>query len=104
MMNTADLQVVRNKKSGILGMVFYHAGEFNHQDIRVTVDKACVLMIKSDDARTARLHIADPEQTEADIQVGIQLPARSKETKTIRCCFKDSGIYAGATKAYDIQF
>lgn len=104
MMNTADLQVVRNKKSGILGMVFYHAGEFNHQDIRVTVDKACVLMIKSDGARTAHLHIADPGQTEADIQVGIQLPARSKETKTIRCCFKNSGIYAGATKAYDIQF
>lgn len=102
--NTADLQVVRNKKLGIWEMVFYKAGVFNHRDIRVTVDKACTLMIKEDGMRTARLHIADPGQTESDIQVSILLPARSKDAKNICCSFKDSGIYAGATKAYDIRF
>lgn len=103
-MNTADLQVVRNKKLGIWEMVFYNAGVFSHRDIHVTVDKACTLMIKEDGTRTARLHIADPRQTESDIQVSILLPNQSKEAKTIRCSFKDSGIYAGATKVYDISF
>ncbi len=104
LINTADLQVVRNKKLGIWEMVFYNAGVFNHRDIHVTVDKACALMIKEEGPRTTRLHIADPGQTESDIQVSIQLPDQSKEAKTICCSFKDSGIYAGATKVYDISF
>lgn len=98
--NTADVQAVRNKKSGIWGMVFYKAGEFNHPDIHVTVDKACTLLIKDN----GTLHIADPGQTESDIQVSIRIPAKSKQVKTILCSFKDSGIYAGATKAYHIRF
>lgn len=102
--NTADVQVVRNKDLGIWGMVFYNAGEFKHRDIQVAVDKACVLMIKENGPHTAALHIADPGQTEADIQVSLTLPGRSKAPQTILCSFKDSGIYAGATKAYDIRF
>lgn len=98
--NTADLQVVRNKKLGIWGMIFYQAGEFKHRDIQVTVDKACTLLIKEDGS----MHIADPGQTESDIQVSILMPAKSKQAKTILCSFKDSGIYAGATKAYHIPF
>lgn len=99
-MNTADLQVVRNKKLGIWGMIFYKAGEFKHRDIHVTVDKACTLLIKDD----GTMHIADPGQTESDIQVSILMPAKSKQAKSILCSFKDSGIYAGATKAYRIAF
>ena len=102
--NTADMQVVRNKSLGIWGMVFYSAGEFKHRDILVTVDKACVLMIKDNGTATPRLHIADPGQTEPDIQVSVLLPARSKEAKTLHCSFKDSGIRAGTTKAFDIKF
>lgn len=98
--NTADLQVVRNKKLGIWGMIFYQAGEFKHRDIQVSVDKACTLLIKDDGS----MHIADPGQTESDIQVSILMPAKSKQAKTILCSFKDSGIYAGATKAYHIPF
>lgn len=100
--NTPNLQVVRNKHLGIWGMVFYNAGEFSHQDIQVTVDKACVLMIKDND--TVSLHVADPEQAETDMRISICYPARSKEVKTIHCDFKDSGVYAGATKVYDIRF
>ena len=102
--NTADMQVVRNKSLGIWGMVFYSAGEFKHRDICMTVDKACVLMIKDNGTDVPRLHIADPGQTESDIQVSVLLPARFKEAKTLYCSFKDSGIYAGATKAFDIKF
>lgn len=102
--NTADVQVVRNKSLGIWGMVFYNAGEFRHRDIHVAVDKACVLMIKEGRNHTASLHIADPGQTETDIQVSLALPGRFMTPRTILCSFKGSGIYAGATKAYDIRF
>lgn len=102
--NTADMQVVRNKKTGIWGMVFYKAGTFNHKELRVEVDKPCALLIKANGGSNATLHIADPGQTESDIKVSVSLPALSATAKTILCSFKESGIYAGATKAYDIKF
>lgn len=101
--NTAEMQVVRHKESGIWGMVFHKAGTFRHQDIRVTVDKPCVLMVKRDDKQTASLHIADPGQTESDIQVSLSLPGVSEKSQTLVCSFKGSGIYAGATKAYNVR-
>lgn len=50
------------------------------------------------------LHVADPERTETDIRISICYPAQSKEVKTIHCDFRDSGVYAGATKVYNIRF
>lgn len=100
--NSTNLQVVRNKHLGIWGMVFYNAGEFKHQDIQVMTDKACILMIR--DNGTVSLHVADPEQAETDMKVSICYPTRSQKIKTINCKFKDSGVYAGATKAYNIGF
>lgn len=100
--NTPNLQVVRNKYLGIWGMVFYNAGEFKHQDIQVTVDKACILMIKDNDM--VSLHVADPEQVETDMRISVCYPARSREVEAIHCNFKDSGVYAGATKVYNLQF
>ncbi|MDE5710149.1 MAG: chloramphenicol resistance protein, partial [Bacteroides sp.] len=97
--NTPWMQVVRNKELKLWGMVFYTAGTFKHKELQVTVDRPCTLLIKED----GTLHIADPGQTQEEIQVSLRLPALSKKTTTLHCDFKNSGIQAGATKAYRLH-
>lgn len=94
------MQVVRNKELKLWGMVFYTAGTFKHKELQVTVDHPCTLLVKED----GTLHIADPGQTQEDIQVSLRIPTLSKKTATFRCSFKESGIRAGATKAYRAKF
>ena len=98
--NTPEMQVVRNKELKLWGMVFYTAGTFKHKELQITVDHPCTLLVKEDGS----FHIADPGQTQEDIQVSLRLPASSKKTATFRCSFKESGIRAGATKAYRAKF
>ncbi|GFI00029.1 polysaccharide lyase 8 family protein [uncultured Phocaeicola sp.] len=98
--NTSDIQAVNHKQLGLWGIVFHHAGEFNHKGLRIAVDKPCILMVKQQGKHTT-LHIADPTQSETNIQVTLSCPAR-KAPKTIDCDFKESGIYAGATRTYTL--
>lgn len=98
--NTANHQVVRNKKAGIWQMVFYQAGEFSHNDLTVKVDKGCALLIKDTGKEAMKLHIADPSQSQTVVSVDVR---KKKSSAALRCDFKDSGIYAGRTQAYDIR-
>lgn len=102
--NTAEMQVVRNKQLNIWGIVFYQAGELKHHDLQVKADKACTLLVKTDKSGKATLHVADPGQTESEIRLDIKLPKHSKKGQSVICDFKGSGIYAGSTKAFDLQF
>lgn len=100
--NTDSMQIVKHQKLGIWQMVFYQAGTFSHKEMTVKVDKACTLMLKNINQANAKLHIADPAQTQSCIKVEVRIPKRSKETKTIQCSFEQTGIYAGASKAYQL--
>lgn len=100
--NTDSMQIVKHQKLRIWQMVFYQAGTFSHKEMTVKVDKACTLMLKNIHPNQAELHIADPAQTQSCIQVDVRIPKLSKETKTILCNFEQTGIYAGASKAYQL--
>ena len=104
MTNTKEMQVVRNKKLGIWQMVFYGAGEFKSKDITVRVDKGCALLIKDRNKKEACVHVADPAQAQATIKVELCIPKKSKASQKLDCDFKESGIYAGASKAYTVRF
>ena len=97
--NTENLQAVRSNKSDLLQMIFYCAGEFTYKDLTVKVDKACALMVKIKGQNEMKLHIADPGQTQSNITIDIRM---RKQSKTINCDYRNSGIYAGSTKAFDI--
>lgn len=80
-------------------MIFYCAGEFTYKDLTVKADKACALMVKIKSQNEMKLHIADPGQTQSNITIDIRM---RKQSKTINCDYRNSGIYAGSTKAFDI--
>lgn len=101
--NTDSMQIVRHTKLGIWQMVFYKEGTFRNGELSVSVDKACALMIKDGHCGNAELHIADPGQTQSCIKVELLIPEISSERKTVLCDFRNTGIYAGASKAYKLK-
>lgn len=101
--NTDSMQIVRHTKLGIWQMVFYKEGTFRSGELSVSVDKACALMIKDGHSGNAELHIADPGQTQSCIKVKLLIPEISSERKTVLCDFRNTGIYAGASKAYKLK-
>ncbi|WP_291529939.1 polysaccharide lyase 8 family protein [Bacteroides sp. UBA939] len=98
--NTENLQAVSNEKAGILQMIFYQSGEFIYKDLTIKADKACALIVKMTNRNKIKLHIADPGQTESNITLEIRT---RKQSKTINCDYRNSGIYAGHTKVFDIS-
>lgn len=101
--NTDSMQIVRHTKLGIWQMVFYKESTFRNGELSVSVDKACALMIKDGHSGNAELHIADPGQTQSCIKVELLIPEISSERKTVLCDFRNTGIYAGASKAYKLK-
>lgn len=102
--NTEEYQIVRNKKLGIWQMIFYQAGEFKNKDITVKVNQGCALMLKDIDKKTVSCHIADPGQTQANIEVSICIPEKSEEPQKFNGDFGDTGIYAGASQKHTLLF
>ncbi len=98
--NNAGMQVVRNSRKDVVGMVFYEGGEFNGKGLSVKVDKGCVLMVSKTGKNSYSVHIADPGQKQDVIRVEI---SAGRKSGSLDCDFTESGIYAGATKAYNIQ-
>ena len=100
--NGDSAQAVYHRGLDILGLVFYQAGVFEYDGMRVQADKPCVLLFR--DAKTARpaLHIADPAQSQSRITVTAALPGLSS-AKTVVGDFTGSGVLAGASKAYPVD-
>ena len=85
-------------------MVFHEAGKYADKNITVSVDKPCALMVRtSADKKGVTLHIADPAQKQGVIKVDVKVSGAMKKAVTQECDFTNTGIYAGATKAYKIQ-
>lgn len=70
--NTKEVQAVYHKTLNMLQAVFYSKGTIQINEIKVTVDKACVLLIKNVNSTTPVIHIADPLQKEKEIAVSIK--------------------------------
>lgn len=100
--NTDSMQIVKHKKLNIWQMIFYQAGEFKNKELTVKVDQGCALMIKRSKKQELSFHIADPGQTQSNIKVGIHM-RHFRKMKFFNCDFRDTGIYAGATQAYNID-
>lgn len=102
--NTSSVQAVQQKNLGIWQMVFHAAGKYSDKNITVSVDKPCALMVRtSADKKGVTLHIADPAQKQGVIKVGVKVSGAMKKAVAQECDFTNTGIYAGATKAYKIQ-
>ncbi len=101
--NEAGLQVVRHRGLGLWQMVFYEARTFVCDDIEVTVDSPCVLMIKVNGDAPATLHVAEVAQNGTNKNVSLTFPHVSNTVHTIHCPFWDCGVYAGCSRTFTVE-
>jgi chondroitin AC lyase len=98
--NTACAQIVEHRRLGLTQMICYEPGTYVAAGREVTVDKPCALMLLTNDKNDLTLHVADPGQTRSLIHVEVRQGGRQAVAE---CDFRDSGIYAGATKRYELR-
>ena len=92
--NNKDVQSVYHKELDILQAAFFSAGSLQHGDMKISVDKNCIVMLRNN-----KLYISDPEQKQASIHIAVTLDGKKTE---LTADYKDSGIYAGATKVFSL--
>ncbi len=67
--NDETMQAVKNENLNMMQIVFYQAGKLQNQKIAISVDQACVLLIKDIDSEQPTIYIADPTQTLTDLKL-----------------------------------
>jgi chondroitin AC lyase len=98
--NNDSFQVVQNKKLDMWQMVFFKSGSFSYQGISITVDASCAIILNKMNSCPV-MHIADPGQKQAKINVTIS--GISGKTNEIVCDFSNTGVYAGKSKSYTVN-
>jgi chondroitin AC lyase len=58
--NSGAVQAVYHKELDVLGIVFYEAGVFEHDGVKVSADRSCIIMITGVKTPSPVQHISDP--------------------------------------------
>lgn len=69
--NTDSLQVVRHKSLGIWEMIFYKGCKFWNSDMDLCASKPCAIIYKYGSDGKPLVHVSDPGQTGADINIRV---------------------------------
>jgi chondroitin AC lyase len=73
--NTDSLQAVRHDGLSLVQLVFYEAGEIElENDLTLSVDKPCAVMVKLQANRVERITVADPSRTHDILELAINRP------------------------------
>ncbi|MRG45804.1 DNRLRE domain-containing protein [Chitinophaga sp. SYP-B3965] len=99
--NNGDVQAVRHVGLNVWQLVFYKAGTFSKDSVTVTVDRACVIMLKNVGTANVSLSIADPAQSADPINVYINTPGIANTRQLI--CNLPSGSSAGSSVRYNVS-
>lgn len=98
--NDEKKQVVKHDKLDMLGLVFHEAGSFSYENIKVEVNKGCVLLFEKISSSNVKMFISDPSKKERTITVSVSFPF-IKGAKKINCNFSTAPNYqAGKTQEY----
>lgn len=101
MANTSSIQAVKHTGLNIWQLVFYTATTFTYDNVTVQVDKPCVLMLKNVGSSNVTVDIADPAQSNAMINVNLNLPSIDS-TRHLECTMP-SASYAGSSVSYTVN-
>ena len=81
--NTDTIQAVSNKSLNMLQICFYQSGTFNNNEMKITVDKPCLVLVKYANTRNPEVWISDPAQQQNEINIYITNSANETVVKTI---------------------
>ncbi len=93
--NTDSIQAVKHETLNVLQIIFYKAGTFDSDSVKIVVDKPCIMMLKGLGTPIVTVHVADPTQKVDIISADVDLPA-IENARRLKCIMP-TGVYAGST-------
>ncbi len=99
--NTANVQAVLDKRSGILQAVFYSPGTLEQDGIRVGVDNACIVMIRNVTSRNPLIYVSDPSHKGIAVNVDVKMDGKTFKTETFS--FDSGPAEGGKTRSSQLK-
>ncbi|MBO9619876.1 MAG: hypothetical protein J7539_12675 [Niabella sp.] len=81
--NNSSVQAVANSALQMVQVCFYTRGSFSYHQLKITVDKPCLLLIKKINGQQPELWVADPLQLETVVAITLQAGAK-RMVKTVQ--------------------
>lgn len=101
--NTDSVQVVRNERLNVYGMIFARAATFEAGSVKVHANKGCALLLKNVGTSQVNVFIADPSRKESEVKLTVTLPGISGQ-KVSQCTLPTHpDPLAGSTKEFVIR-
>jgi len=101
MTNSSSVQAVKHTGLNVWQVVFYTGTTFTNGAVSVRVDKPCVVMLKNVGTPNVSVTVADPTQTNAKINVYLDLPGIAS-TRMLECTMP-SAPYAGSSVSFTVN-
>lgn len=98
--NTASIQAVEQSGLKIIQAVFYQPGTLTTKGISVTVNKPCIVMLKTNNDMIS-ISIADPTHEIKDVEMIIKSAVKNSERKLI--CHLPEGNMAGSSSHFFLK-
>ena len=94
--NSADVQAVKDVKNNIIQAMFYKSGSITTVDgLTLSVDKPCAIMLKINSNQTVDVYTADPSHKLLNVNVKIECKEFSKSVQFNE--FNANNDYKGCT-------
>ncbi|KAF2330617.1 Ig-like domain-containing protein [Flavobacterium daemonense] len=101
MTNSSDVQAVKHTGLNVWQLIFYTGTTFTNGTVSVRVDKPCVVMLKNVGTANVSVDVADPTQTNTNINVYLDLPGIA--STRLLACTMPSAPYAGSSVSYTVN-
>lgn len=98
--NTSENQAVEHQQLKILQAVFYKPSQLKTATFSVSVDKACILMVKEGKGKK-EIYVSDPLQKASNVKISFN-DVKTGKSKVLTVELP-TGAYKGATKAVSVE-
>ncbi len=99
--NNTRMQAVKHEGLDIIQIIFYEAGTYEDNSVKVEVDNPCMVMLQDTDSPKVTMHISDPAQKPVKVNAYFDLPA-IRNTRHLECNMP-GGVYSGSGTQFIID-
>lgn len=100
--NTVNVQSVKNNKTGVIQAMFYKGGTIVANDLKVTVDNPCALMLRKSADNVFDVFFSDPSHNLKSLSITVEYGKNKKEYSF--GLFTEDNVYRGKTHQTQLLF
>lgn len=100
--NTVNVQSVKNSKTDVIQAIFYKGGTIVADDLKVTVDNPCALMLRKTSENVFDVYFSDPSHKLRSLSITVEYGKNKKEYSF--SLFDEDNVHRGKTHQAQLLF